>query len=270
MKKRILYISILAIFFASCTEFQKISKSKDPEFKYDKAVDYYTNKKYSHAISLFRDIAVYYRNDERSELIINYLAKSHIGKKEYYSAKNYYETYIKTFPKGRFIHEAKFMVGYCDYKTIPDVHLDQSITKEAIKEFQAFIEEYPQSKRATEASEILEELYNQLAKKELLNATLYYDLGLYLGNNYLSAVISAENALKLYPSNKFREDFLILILKAKYEQAVYSVEKLKNQRYQETIDEYYSYINEFPEGKYSKEAKKIFKKSQKAKRVENE
>ncbi|PIE99698.1 MAG: outer membrane protein assembly factor BamD [Paludibacter sp.] len=270
MKKRILYISILAILFASCTEFQKISKSKNIELKYDKAVDYYSNKKYSYAISLFEDIAANYRNDERSELIINYLAKSHIGKKQYYSAKDYYEAYIKTFPKGKFIHEAKYMIGYCDYKNMPDVQLDQSITKKAIKEFEAFIEEYPQSKKARTASDILEELYNQLAEKELLNATLYYNLGLYLGNNYLSAVITAENALKLYPSNKFREDFLILILRAKYEQALYSVEKSKNQRYQETIDEYYSYINEFPEGKYNKEAKKIFKKSQKVKKVENE
>ncbi len=265
MKKNILYILILATFFASCTEFQKVLKSTNPEFKYDKAVDYYSQKKYSHAISLFEDIAVYYRNDERSELILNFLAKAHMKKKQFYTAKNYYETYIKTFPNGRFIQEAKFMVGYCDYKNIPDIQLDQEITKEAIKEFQIFTEEYPEAKRTIEASEILDELYNRLAEKQLLNANLYYNLGLYLGNNYLSAVIVAENALKLYPSNKFREDFLILILRAKYEQAVYSTERLKKKRYQETIDEYYSYINEFPNGKYSKEANKILKKSEKAK-----
>ncbi len=261
MKKIIFYISLTLVLLPSCTEFQKVSKSKNPEYKYDKAIDYYKAKKYSNTISLLEDISVYYSKSERSELIMNYLAKAHLKKKEYYSAKDYYKTYIKSFPNGRFIKEAKFMLGYCDYKTIPDINLDQSETRMAISEFQHFIEEYPDTKKAKEAGDFLNKLYDRLAKKELLNATLYYNLGIYLGNNYRSAVIVAENALKKYPSSEYREDFLILILKAKYKQAVYSIEELKKERYRETRDEYYSYINEFPKGKFVTEAKKIFDKS---------
>ena len=60
-----------------------------------------------------------------------------------------------------------------------------------------------------------------------------------------------------------REDLSILVLRAKYELAVYSVEEKKPERYREAVDEYYAFKNEFPESKYSKEAERIFKESQK-------
>lgn len=61
--------------------------------------------------------------------------------------------------------------------------------------------------------------------KELQNANLYYNLGMYLGNNYQSAVIVAQNALKLFPYSKYKEDFEMLILKSKYQMARQSVEE---------------------------------------------
>ena len=106
-------------------------------------------------------------------------------------------------------------------------------------------------------------LQDKLVMKEYLSAKLYYNLGNYLGNNYLSCVITAQNALKDYPYTNLREDLSILILRAKYELAVYSVEERKEERYREAVDEYYAFMNEFPESKYSKEANHIFEESQK-------
>ena len=99
--------------------------------------------------------------------------------------------------------------------------------------------------------------------KEYLSARMYYNLGNYLGNNYQSCVITAQNALKDYPYTNLREDLSILILRAKYEMAIYSVEDKRAERYRETVDEYYAFKNEFPESKYMKEAEKIFKDSEK-------
>lgn len=84
-----------------------------------------------------------------------------------------------------------------------------------------------------------------------------------MGNNYESAVITAQNALKRFPSNKYREELSIIILDAKYEQAVQSVVEKKLDRYRSAIDEYYNYINEYPEGKLRKHADKIFNESKK-------
>ena len=106
-------------------------------------------------------------------------------------------------------------------------------------------------------------LQDKLVLKELLSARLYYNLGNYLGNNFMSCGITAQNALKDYPYTDYREELSILILRAKYEMAVNSVEDKKMDRYRETVDEYYAFKNEFPESKYLKEAERIFKDSQK-------
>ena len=99
--------------------------------------------------------------------------------------------------------------------------------------------------------------------KEYLSDKMYYNLGNYLGNNYLSCVITAQNALKDYPYTNLREDLSILILRAKYEMAINSVDDKKPERYRETVDEYYAFKNEFPESKYLKDAERIFQESRK-------
>ncbi len=263
MKKYVYIIVTVVMVFTSCGEYQKLLKSTDPELKYDKAVEFFTAKKYDKAISLFNDVSSYYRNTDRAELIINYLAKSNIEKKDFYSAAEYYKTYISAYPKGSFIQEAKFMEAFCYYKDSPEVRLDQAPTYQAIEAFQQFMDLFPKSERAGEANNYLSELNDKLAQKELINSNLYYDLGIYMGNNYLSAVITAENALKKYPATKFREDLMIVVLKAKYQQALYSEEQLLSDRYQATIDEAYTYKNEYPSGKFISQANEILKNSEK-------
>lgn len=264
MKQKITILLLALLLFVSCGEYHKALKSTDPEVKYDKAVEYYQAKKYDRAISLLDDISAYYRNSDRAEMIINYLANSYIAKKDYFTASEHFQTYITAYPRGRFIEEARFMNAFCYYKDSPDVRLDQSATHKAIDAFQEFVDLYPNSDRLLEANKYISELNDKLAYKELLNAKLYYDLGIYMGNNYQSAVICAENALKIFPSTKHREDLMIVILKAKYQQALYSDVTMLEDRYQSTIDEAYTYMNEYPDGKFYTQAKDILKKSEKS------
>ena len=80
-----------------------------------------------------------------------------------------------------------------------------------------------------------------------------------MGNNYRSAIIVAENALKSYPYSKFREDFEMIILKSKFQEAKQSVASRQADRYREVVDEYYSFINNYPDTQNRKEADAIFK-----------
>lgn len=263
MKKFPFFLLLLIFSFTSCGDYQKLLKSDDAELKYNKAVEYFEKGDFMRASTLFDLVATYYRGTERSEVILNYMAKSYMGQKDYFSASEFYQTYVKTYPKGKFVIEAKFMIGYCYYLDSPDARLDQGPTMNAISAFQEFIEIYPESERVPEANKLLEEMNNKLAYKGYLNSKLYFNLGNYLANNYESAVITAQNTLKKFPSTSYREELLMLVLQAKYEQALQSVEEKKIDRYRNTVDEYYNFINEFPEGKYRKQADKILSESKK-------
>jgi outer membrane protein assembly factor BamD len=255
MRKLSLYLLLGTLLFTSCSSFQKLLKSTDNELKYNEAKAYYEKKDYNHSALLFEDIVTYFRGTERAEEVMYLLAKSFAGQKDFYSAGEHFKSYIKAYPRGQYAEESYFMIGYTSYLDSPDARLDQASTLEAIQAFSNFTESYPQSERSKQAYAYITELKDKLAYKAFLNARTYYNLGNYLGRNcYLSAIITANNALKTYSESKYRDDLMAIVLKAKYAQAVESIEEKKADRYRDVIDEYYSYNNEFPNGKFAKEA----------------
>lgn len=263
MRKFGYIVLLFSVLLTSCGEYQKLLKSRDPEVKYQAALQYFNNKQYVKAQTLLDDVTAYYKGTERSEDVLAYLARCYMGQKAYESASDYYQAYIRNYPKGKYATEAYFQVGHCQYLDSPDARLDQTITKNAITAFQRFVELYPESPYAEQAYTEMSELYDKLALKELKSAQLYYNLGSYLGNNYLSCEIVAKNALKDYPSNIYREEFSWLILQAKYQQMINSFEEKKLDRARETQDEYYNFITEYPESKHRKEAEKMFQQIKK-------
>lgn len=262
MKKGLIFLFSLML-LTSCGDYNKILKSTDYEMKYEYAKKYYDEGKYTRAYTILEDILPVFRGTSRAEEALYLIAQSYYGAKDYETAGQYFTTYYTSYPRGEFSELARYFTGYGYYLDSPDPRLDQAGTYKAINEFQLFLDYYPKSDKAEEAQKILFELQDKLAEKELLSTRLYYNLGDYLGNNYESAVITADNALKEYPYTKYKEEFHILILRSRYEEATRSVEEKREERLREVIDEYYTYLNEFPEGKHLKEAKKIYESASK-------
>ena len=261
--KKGFFILLSVLLFASCGEYNKILKSSDYELKYEYAKKYYAEKKYTKASTLLEDIVPMFKGTDKAEESLYLLAQSYYGAKDYVTSGQYFTTYYTNYPKGEYTELARFYAGYGYYLDSPDPRLDQALTLKAINEFQLFMDYFPKSEKIKEAQNLVFELQDKLTKKELLSAQLYYNLGNYLANNYESAIITASNALKDYPYTKYKEDLSIVILKSRYEEAVYSVPEKQEDRYRDVVDEYYSYINEFPSGKYAKEAKQIFESASK-------
>ena len=149
------------------------------------------------------------------------------------------------------------MVGHCFALDSPDARLDQTMTKDAINYLTDFVDLFPESEYAPQAYEEIEAMNNKLALKEFYSAKLYYNLGSYLGNNYESCVIVSRNALRNYPGNIYQEEFSWLILQSKYQQVLMSVSERRQERAQDTEDECYSFLTEFPQSKHRKAAEKI-------------
>ena len=68
-----------------------------------------------------------------------------------------------------------------------------------------------------------------------------------------------RNAIKNYPYSKYKEELEMLILKARYQEASQSIEEKKADRFRDVVDEYYSFINNYPDSENRKEADNIMK-----------
>lgn len=251
------------VLLSGCSGYNSLLKSTDNDLKFTKAKEYYEKKKYLNAATLLETVVLPFRGTEKGEEALFLLAMSHFKNEDNLTARNYFSGYFRSYPRGKYAEESKYYVGYCYYLESPEAKLDQEFTKKSIEEFNSFLELYPQSERVAEVHKLLDEMRDKLAYKAYLNVKLYNKLGNYQGNNYQSAIIAAQNALKEYPSSQYEEDFEFLILKSRFEEAELSVESKKEERYRDTVDEYYNFINDFPNGKYRKDAQHIFEKASK-------
>ena len=256
--KKVVFLLMMTVLLSSCGEYNKILKSTDYELKYSYAKKYFNAKQYSKSATLLDELVTIFKGTAYAEESLYLLAQSYYGQKDYQTASQYFETYYTTYPKGEFTELSRFYSGYGLYLDSPDPRLDQSQTYKAIEQLQLYLEYYPQSERAEEAQNIMFELQEKLAYKELMATRLYFNLGTYMGNNFQSCVITAQNALKNYPYSKYREEFMFLIIRAKYELALVSVEEKLQGRYRDVVDEYYNYMNEYPEGNYVKQVTKFY------------
>lgn len=257
--RKIFYVAILALFCCSCGEYSKVLKSRDANYKFEYAKKAFDQKKYLQAATVLTDIITPLRGTPNGEEALYLLAMSHYENKDYDNAAVYFKNYYQRYPKGKFAELAHFYSGYGFYLNSPEPQLDQSSTIHAMEELQSFIDYYPKSDRVTVAQNAIFEMQDKLTLKELQNAQLYYNLGNYLGNNYEACVITSKNAIKNYPYSKYKEDFEMLILKSKFQEAQLSVNERKEDRYREVLDEYYSFINNYPESKNRQEADNIMK-----------
>jgi outer membrane protein assembly factor BamD len=263
MNKIIFIILIFTAFLSSCGEYTKLQKSTDYEYKYEAAKSYFAKGKYGRASTLLNELITILKGTDKAEESLYMLGMSYYNMKDYLMASQTFITYYTTYPRGTFTELARFHSGKALYLDTPEPRLDQTSTYSAIQELQTFLEYFPQSPKRAESHDMIFAMQNKLVLKEFYSARLYYNLGNYMGNNFQASVITAQNALKDYPYTNLREDLSILVLRARYEMAVNSVDERKEERYRETIDEYYAFRNEFPESKYLKDADKIFKESSK-------
>ena len=257
------------LLFASCGEFNNIVKSADYLYRYEAAKQYYADGKYSRAVVLLQDVISVLKGTDKGEESLYLLGMSAYKARDYEAAANFLKKYYETYTNGLYTQDARFYNAMALYKNTPEPKLDQTETYEAVTAFQNMLEIYPQCIYAKEAQDMIFKLQDKLVEKEFLSAKTYYDLGSYFGNcnfggnNYQACIITTENAMRDFPYSKRREDFAIMLLRAKYQLATHSVESRKRERLDAAVEEYYAFANEFPESKYLSEAKNIFDKAKK-------
>lgn len=267
MKTRLVnYILLIGIFtVVACSGYEKLLKSSDYVLKYKKAFEYFDKEDYIKASTLFDQIANVYRGTNKADSVYFYQAKTYYELGDYIIAGELFRDFSSTYGNSPFREQADFYSAYCFYLQSPRPSLDQDYTYKAIQGFQLYLIKYPESDKVDDCQVIITELREKLIEKSYMNAKLYFDL-----EYYNSATIALNNSLIDFPESKFREEILFLILKSDYLYAYNSIVDKQRERYQTALDDYYSYMSEYPEGQYKNEAKKIYENTAKYLNLETE
>ena len=271
MKKKVVFMSFVTLLMSSCTsEFNKVYKYGDNEAKYEYAKEAFAIGKFMQAQNLLQELVTMKKGSDEAQECLYMLAMSQYCNQDYEAASETFKKYTTSYPRGLYIEPAYFYVGQSLYEGSPEPRLDQSPTNGSITAYQQFMDLFPDSPLRPKAQERLYELTDKLIQKEFLSAQLYYNLGNYFGNinsneesNYTASIITAQNTLKNYPYCSLREDFMLLIMKSKFQLAENSTEEKRIDRYRDAEDECYGFINEFPDSKNVSLAEKYIAKCKK-------
>jgi outer membrane protein assembly factor BamD len=251
---RIFLLLFAAALIFSCSQYERVIKSEDVSLKFTKAFDYYGKGEYVKASTLFDQLAPLVRGTRKADSVLFYQAMTQYKLNDFIIAGHYFNTFTTYFENSGFIEEAAYMEALCYYQQSPRPELDQTSTYQALDAFRLYMIKYPNSPRVVDCQRTLKELNEKLMEKSLLAARLYYNI-----TDYKASVVALNNCLVEYPDNKYREEIMFMLLKSRYMLAVKSIQSKRTERFQDTVDEYYSFIAEFPESKNKKEADDMYK-----------
>lgn len=197
MKKLYPLAALLFVFIWGCSSSQEtLDQSAEEKFKYAKSL--YDNEDYLEAVNEFSNIILQYPGNPVVDDAQFYLAQTRFKRKEYILAGYEYSKLIKNMPASEFVPEAQYMLADCYYMLSPDYTLDQRYTKNAVKEFQSFIDFFPTNEKVPDAEVKIHELNDKLAHKEYNTAYIYEKL-----EDYKAALIYYNNVIDIYHDTQY-------------------------------------------------------------------
>jgi outer membrane protein assembly factor BamD len=233
------------LLFASCTsKFGMVMKSKDKEYKLKMAEQYYANKDYDKAQQIYTDLLPLFKGDPRFEDIYYKYAYTSYYQKDYMNAENLFKTYGENFPNSPKVEETEFMRCMAYYKQSPKVDLDQTNTVKTMALLQAFINTHPDSKRISDANEIIDICRKKLELKEFNNAQLYYDLGY-----YKSAGVAFTVLIDDFPDSDNSDSYALSSIKSYYRYAEMSIIDKQEERFEKVVNDVNDFEQRFPGSK---------------------
>lgn len=254
---------IITVTLAGCkSQFEKIRLSNDIVKKNQEAMRLYNKKSYSKALILFEDLSQKYRGRDGAQQLNYYYAMTLFKLRDYTTARYQFKVFADTYPQSEYAEECRYMTAYCYYLESPEASLDQENTKKAIDALQLFINFYPTSERAKDATKYIGVLRAKLEDKAYANAKMYYELGGWDITYYRSAVIALKNAQIEFPDIRYADEMDLLIIKSQYQYAKNSLEYRQEDRFNEAITYADEFIESHAESPYLAEAKELKKSSE--------
>ncbi len=174
------------------------------EVRYAEAMAKFNNENYLDAAEDFKTVTVQYPGSAFADSAQFLIAECRYRREEFILAGSEYDLLIRTMPSSPLVLKARYMKAMSNYALSPKSELDQKFTREAVDDFQTFIEYYPADSLAKIAASKIVELNNKLAKKEYDNGKLYFRL-----EYYKSAIAYFDLVLDRYHDSDYADDALL-------------------------------------------------------------
>ena len=258
MRKNWFFISAIMFFlmtFVSCSNYSKLLKSTDNEYKYNAAMLYYKQKDYNRALQLFDILQAAYRGKPEGEDIAYYTAECYYHMNDYNIASHYYKRYVVNYPFGKRTEFALFRSACCYYLESPNIALDQTDSYTAISEFQSFVDLYPKSIYVDSANQLIDTLRYKIVEKDFNTCMLYYKM-----EEFQAAITSFESFMKENPATHHREEIMNYMVLTYYNYAQKSVMEKQRERYELALEKYNTLTYIYPESKYIAELEPVIER----------
>ncbi|MDP4934402.1 MAG: outer membrane protein assembly factor BamD [Salibacteraceae bacterium] len=249
--KNSLFTSLIGflVLLSSCTEYRSVLKSSDNQKKYDYALELFKDAKYTRAYPLFEQLNIVYRGTEKGERISYYQVMCDFNMKDFILAEHRFTQFYRNYPNSIYSEQCQYLAALCNYKMSPPFSLDQRETLIAMRSFQKFAVDYPESTKIDSVNIFIDELRDKIELKEFKSAILYYKM-----ENYRAATTSLNAFVDRYPNSPFKEEVQFSSLHSAYLLAINSVPNKKIERIEEAIKAYTTFASRFPESKKIKDA----------------
>ncbi len=159
---------------------------------------------YAKAIEYFQEVIDNYPYSDFAILAELQIADIHFERGEYEEASSYYHDFVELHPNHAKVSYALYRNGLCSFNQMRASDRDQAPTREAVAQFKALIERYPQSEMASDAAIRLRECEDRLARQDIDIADYYYSQ-----RAWFAAARRYRAALKDFPEHEDRVRTLV-------------------------------------------------------------
>ncbi len=213
-----------------------------PEEKFRLAMIDFENDDFKEAQEKFTAIIIQDPTSPWADDAQFYLGEAHFRNDEYLLAAFQYNRLRSNFPNSPFYRQALFRTAEAYEKSSPNLERDQTDTRTAIAQYEAFVRLYPGDSLAPSAREHITVLRTKLANKEFSIAEQYWRM-----DEYHSALIYYDRVIELYPDTPYHERSIIGRIRA--------LQQLE--RDQEARDAIDRYIQENPNSSTSPQLRQL-------------
>lgn len=182
--RKLILLALVTLALTGCrTGQQTVVPTMDPELLnlskeeiFERAEQYYEQKKYTRARRYYANVYETYPNDPLGRRSLLRVADTYYKQGDpvnLVEAQYKYRDFINRYPGSEFADYAMLQMANVFYKQMERPDRDQTRTREAVQKFQEMLAAYPKSEHRPEAEKKLQEALDRLARHEHIIATFY-------------------------------------------------------------------------------------------------